>query len=130
MTTTAAAPSRPRRRYRVHALLGTVVAATTAWVILREVGGVDLTVAPGPVGLPAVVGATLVVGLAAWGLLTLLERRTRSGHRIWRIVAVTSLVLSLAGPIAMATTPAAAGGLITLHVVVGAALIRGLPTRC
>jgi Family of unknown function (DUF6069) len=136
MTTTSAVlpVSRPLRRHRALAVLGGVAAAVAAWAVLRELGGVDLAVTspagPVPVGLPAVVLTALVAGLAGWGLLAALERWTSSPRRTWRIVAVAALAVSLAGPVTQAASLPAAGGLVTLHVVVAAALLTGLSRRC
>lgn len=133
MTTSTAAPTRRRHDHRLHTVLGTVAAAAVAWTVLREVADVDLAVtspSPTTVGLPAVVATALFVGLAGWGLLVALERWTRRPLRTWRIIAAVGFVLSLAGPIGSAATLPAAGGLITLHVVVAAALLTGLTRRC
>jgi uncharacterized protein DUF6069 len=138
MTTTTAAPTRSRnhglRNHRLHTVLGTAVAAAVAWTVLREVGGVDLAVAspagPSTVGLPATVATALVVGLAAWGLLAALPRWTRAPRRTWLTIAGIGFALSLTGPITSAVDLPAAGGLITLHVVVAAGLVTGLTRRC
>ncbi len=130
MTTTTA--PRPTRTARPRALtvLGTVLAAAGVWLVL-SLTGVPLAVdVPGrsSVGLPDVVVAALVAGLAGWALLAALERWTRRARRIWRIVAVGVLAVSLLGPVTSATTIASVGGLIALHVAVGAALLT-LPGR-
>jgi hypothetical protein len=131
MTTTAAPVARSARRHRVGTVLGAVGAAATAWVVLTQLGGVELVAGspPAPIGLAAVLLTAAVAGLTGWGLLAALERWTASPRRTWRIVAVAVLALSLLGPLALATGPAV-GGLVTLHAVVGAALITGFGARC
>jgi uncharacterized protein DUF6069 len=134
MTTTTTTPPTSIRRHRALTVLGALVAATGVWAVVRQVGGTDLAVAgpdgPTAVGLPAVLLAALVAGLAGWALLAALERWVRRPHRTWRVVAVAVLGLSLLGPVASASTPAAAGGLVALHVAVGAALLSLPRTRC
>ncbi|MCO1656656.1 DUF6069 family protein [Pseudonocardia humida] len=126
MTTTSAPPTSPRPR-RASVVLGAVLAATAVWAVLRQVGGVDLAVAtasgPAAVGLPAVVLTALGAGLAGWAALVGLERWTRHPHRTWRVLAGSVLALSLLGPVTTALSPASAGGLVALHVAVGAALL-------
>jgi predicted tellurium resistance membrane protein TerC len=132
MTTTSPASTNLHRR-RALVVLGAAAAATGVWAVVRQVGGIDLAVAtasgPAAVGLPAVVLTALVVGLTGWAVLAGLERWTRRPHRTWRVLAAGVLVLSLLGPVATALSPASMGGLIALHVAVGAALMA-LPGRC
>lgn len=131
MTTPALALPRSSRRHRAANVLGTVAAATGAWAVLTQLGGVDLAAGSPPVtvGLAAVVLTAAAVALAGWALLAALERWSRTPVRTWRIVGLAVLLVSLAGPITLATGPAV-GGLITLHAVVGAAVLTGLPRTC
>jgi len=133
MTTTTTQPvPRSLRRHRAATVLGAVGAAAAAWAVLTQLGEVDLAAGSPPVtiGLVAVVLTAAVAGAAGWALLAALERWTAAPRRTWRIVAVIALVVSLAGPLTAGAGIAAAGGLITLHVVVGAALITGFGARC
>jgi hypothetical protein len=69
-----------------------------------------------------------IAGLAAWGLLAVLERTVRRPERTYRTIASIVLLLSLAGPLG----GAGAGdrmALLGLHLTVGVALIVGLPGR-
>lgn len=136
MTTTTSTTTTSTRsttlRPRALVLLGAVIAATGVWAVLREIGGIDLAVAtpsgPAAVGLPAVVFTVLAAGLAGWAVLAGLERWTPRPHRTWRVLAGIALAMSLLGPATTALSPASAGGLIALHVAVGAALLS-LPGR-
>jgi Family of unknown function (DUF6069) len=133
MTSTTAQPvSRSLLRHRATTVLGAVGAGAAAWAVLTGLGGVDLAAGSPPVavGLAQVVLTAAVAGGAGWALLAALERWTSAPRRTWRIAAVIALVLSLAGPLTMAAGIAAFGGLVTLHVVVGAALIVGFGARC
>ncbi|WP_214409531.1 DUF6069 family protein [Sphaerisporangium fuscum] len=114
---------------RAITVAGAVVAALALWGLTGPVAGIDLAARLGeavqPVGPAAVVAASLVAGLAAWGLLAVLERLVRRPRRVWTIVAVVVLVLSLAGPLGAADT----GSMLALagmHLVVAAVLIYGL----
>jgi len=106
------------------------VAAEAAFFALHNVAAVDLAVRTGDtvdhVG-PVAVGATsVVVALAGWGLLALLERFTARGRLIWTIIAAAVFVVSLLGP-AGGVDASAKLGLATLHLTVAAVLIVGLP---
>jgi hypothetical protein len=122
-----------RGRHRARVCATATVAAIVPWIAARIIG-VELDVVSGGlppmvVSLPMVLSAALGASLAAWGLLAMLERRIDSARRTWTAVATTVLVLSLvplALPIVEATT-AARATLVSMHVVVGAVLIAGLP---
>ena len=112
---------------RVVAVTAATAAALAAWVLTGPVAGIDVTVQSGetiqPVGPGAVTIASLVAGLAAWALLALLERLVRRPRRIWTAVAITVLVLSLAGPLGSGADSASAATLAAMHFVVAAVLI-------
>ena len=112
-------------------MLGAVLAGSGVWLVLTLTGGPLAVDVPGrgAVGLPDVVVAALVAGLAGWALLAALERRTRAAPRIWRAIAAGVLAVSLLGPVGAASTLPSVGGLIALHVAVGAALFA-LPRSC
>jgi hypothetical protein len=61
-----------------------------------------------------------------WGLLAALETRTTQPRKVWTIAAVAVLLVSLALPLAFATTTAAAVGLVTIHLAVAAVVVSGL----
>jgi hypothetical protein len=76
-----------------------------------------------------VVVTALVAGLAAWGLLALLERTVSRPARTYRIIALTVLAISLAGPLGSGVDTSSRLVLLGMHLTVGAALIIGLPCR-
>ncbi|TDC52026.1 hypothetical protein E1212_10500 [Jiangella ureilytica] len=129
MTTQEITTSRPVRQRGVLAVAGAMAAAAVPWVV-AEIAGTDLEVTTGgwtmDVGLPLVLGAALVVSLAGWGLLALLQRRRPDARRVWTIVAVTVLLLSLMGPLTADATTAARVYLAHMHLAVGLVLIPGL----
>ena len=81
------------------------------------------------IGPAAVVVTALIAGLAAWGLLALLERTVRRPARTFRIIASIVLLLSLAGPLGSGVGAGTKLALLGMHLTVGAALIIGLPCR-
>jgi hypothetical protein len=122
----AAPPVGRRRAVAVGAAIGV---ALGGWVLAAPLAGVDLAVRMGPgaaaqqVGVVSVLVVSLLVALAGWALLAVLERRLRHGRRTWTVLASIVLVLSLAGPLSAATTVAATVALIGMHVVVAAVLM-------
>ncbi|MGN9909027.1 DUF6069 family protein [Phytohabitans sp. LJ34] len=125
MTTTLAPKSRPVARTRAVWIVGAAAATGTIWAIGRGAGA-DLTAGGQAVTLPAVVVVTLVVGLAAWALLAILERAMRRAATAWTWAAVAVLVLSLAGPVGGAETAGGAAALVAMHLAAAAVLIPGL----
>lgn len=133
-TTTDRATARPttRRGRRWAAVTGATGAALLVWLLAVPLLGVELTTTIGPQGAAVPVGvagvgfAGLLGGFAAWGLLALLERFTTRAPTVWTVVALTVLVLSLTGPLTLATSAAAAVVLVTMHVAVAAVLVAVL----
>lgn len=114
-------------RLRALTVVGTAVAALVVWLVATAVAGADLVVpGTGRVTALAVLVVALLVGLAGWGLLALLERFTARARTVWRIVAAVVLLVSFAGP-AGADGGAAIAWLLALHLVTGVSLILGLP---
>lgn len=116
-----------RRGARALVVLGAAGAALLGWVVAVPVAGIDLVADTGGgatqrVGAVSVVLAGLLVGLAGWGLLAVLERFTARGRLIWTVLAVLVLLVSLAGPLGGATA-AARLTLAGMHVLVGVILI-------
>ena len=115
---------------------GGAAAAAIAWAVEVPLLGIRLTVrfgamAPQTVVAGQVVGAALAAGLLGWLLLAALDRRaawisTAHLSAMWTAAALLVLAVSLALPLAAATTTAAAVGLVVLHLVVGAVVIPGL----
>ncbi|MGR6913801.1 DUF6069 family protein [[Actinomadura] parvosata] len=131
---TSTRPARTRAR-RLLVVIGAPVAALAGWGLAVPVGGADLTARmgagtePQAVGPVAVVVASLLAGLAGWALLAVLERFTPRAARIWTIVALIVLALSLLGPLGSAAGLAATLVLTAMHLAVGAVLVNGLPRR-
>jgi Family of unknown function (DUF6069) len=110
---------------------GGAAAAAIAWAVEAPLLGIRLTVrfgvmAPQTVVAGQVVGAAAVAGLLGWLLLAALDRRAARVRTTWTAAALLVLAVSLAVPLAAATTTSAAVGLVVLHLVVGAVVIPGL----
>jgi hypothetical protein len=99
--------------------------ALVAWAVIRLLG-IDLTVEAGSgttqVDAVDVLLASLVAGLAAWGVFTLLAHWRRA--RWWPFVGSTALAISMLGPSYLADGISAVS-LICLHVLVAVVLIMG-----
>jgi hypothetical protein len=119
-----------RTALRPAAVLAAVAAAIAGWLLADPVGGIDLTVTmngePTTVGPFDTGGVALAAGLAAWGVLALMERTSEQVRRPWTSLALTVLVLSLAGPLTAAETTEATLALLGLHLLVGTILIVAL----
>lgn len=106
-------------------------AAAVIWLGARAVG-VQVAVGSGSgartIGLVSVVVTATVVTLAAGGLLRVLERRTTRAAGLWTGLALSVLVVSLAGP-AGAETRSDGLVLAAMHLAVGAVVIVGLRRR-
>jgi Family of unknown function (DUF6069) len=121
------------RRSRARALcaVGGAAAAAIAWAIEVPLMGIRLSIRfggahPQTVVAAQVIGAALAAGLIGWLLLAALDRRASSPRATWTGIALLVLAVSLALPLAAATTTSAAIGLVVLHLVVGAAVIPGM----
>jgi hypothetical protein len=86
--------------------------------LLRFGAGHTQTIAVGQV-----IGVTLAASLLGWLLLAQLERRTPHARLLWTTISLVALAVSLALPLAAATTSSAVTGLIVMHLTVGAAVI-------
>jgi hypothetical protein len=131
-----AAPATGVGRTRALGAAGAVLAAVAVWAIAVPVLGIHLIIrfgsaAPESVEVGLVAGASALASLAAWGLLALLERRTRRARSIWTAIAVVVLLVSLSLPLSAGTTNSVRATLALMHVVVAAILIptlrRGSP---
>lgn len=131
-TPTALPRGKARRRFLRAALVLTAgLAAVLAWVVAVPIAGLQLDVVTGghpqTVSMGACIFGGIVGGLMGWGTLALLERFTGSPRRIWTIVALVALALSLTSPVTAATSPSTAVTLVLLHLLVGAIIIPVLP---
>jgi hypothetical protein len=122
-----------RRTGRAITVAGGAVGALVLWVVNDPWADIDLAVRQGNatqhIGPASVVVTALVAGLAAWGLLALLERTARRPARTYRIIALIVLLLSLVGPLGSGVGISSRLVLLGMHLTVGAALIIGLPRR-
>jgi hypothetical protein len=108
-----------------------VVAGTLAVWLFAHLAGVDLTVRTGAantqhVGPASVALASLIAGLAAWGLLATLERIASRPRVAFTMIALAALVVSLTGPIGLGVTAAATVTLACMHLTAAAVLIPGM----
>jgi len=123
-------------RRRAATVAAAVLASVAIWLLAVPLLGHDLRVSqaggrpPVLVGLPAVIITAVVVSLAGWGLLAVLERWTGRARAVWTITATVVLALSfiplLIGSDTATSTRVALG---FMHLAVGAALIPNLPRR-
>jgi hypothetical protein len=125
---TAEAPMPPGRRVRALAVLGAAAATLTVWAVAGPLAGVDLRVRLGShsaqqVGPSTVAIVTILAGLAAWGLLAVLERFAPRARTVWVAIVLVALALSLAGPLTAGVTTAAKVGLAGMHLAAAAVLV-------
>ncbi|GAA4056575.1 DUF6069 family protein [Actinomadura miaoliensis] len=112
---------------------GAPAAALAVWTLAVPLAGTAPAVRTDggtqTIGPASVAVASLLVGLAGWALLAVLERWTPRPGRAWTIIALAVLALSLTGPFGNAVGVAAALVLALLHLVVAAVLYLGLVRR-
>lgn len=125
MTATLHTKARPVARTRAAWIVAATAVTSAIWAAARCLGA-DLTANDTAVTLPAVIATTVLVGLAAWALLAILERATRRAATAWTCVAVAVLLLSLAGPVGGAATGGGKAALAAMHLAAAAVLIPGL----
>lgn len=133
----AARPATTRAHVRTRRLAAIVTAAAAAavvWTVAGPLTGVRLQAhvgAHGPaqqIGLASVIAVSLLAGLAAWGLLAVIEVRGAHPRRAWTTIAVSVLVVSLLGPLSSRGGAATIAALACLHLAAGGVLILAL--RC
>jgi uncharacterized protein DUF6069 len=104
-------------------------AALVVWAVARLLG-VDLDVELGgevrQVGPAGILVTTVLAGLAAWAVHSLLARGPRTA-RWWPFLGSTAIAVSMLGP-SYLSDGAAAVALIAMHLAVGAILVWGLFT--
>ncbi|MEV4348174.1 DUF6069 family protein [Actinoplanes sp. NPDC049596] len=122
-----------RRTGRAITVAAGAAGSLLLWAVNVPWGGIDLAVRQGgsvqEIGAAAVVVTALLAGLAAWGLLALLERKAAHPVRTFRIIALVVLLISLAGPLGSGVGLSSKLVLLGMHLTVGIALIVGLPGR-
>src|SRR5579863_4389912 len=137
-TTPSAVPTIKHGRARALCAAGGALAAALAWIVEVPLLGIHLKVRLGPghmqtgaghiqtIAAGQVIGVTVAASLLGWLLLALLERRTPHARRLWTTIALAALAVSLALPLAAATTTSAAIGLVLMHLTVGAIVIPAM----
>ena len=108
--------------------------AMAVWAIARGLG-VDIaspqmgTNPVAPIGVGHVTAATMAAAVAGWAGLAVLERLVPARARmIWLVVAVIVLLASIGAPVTgTGITASTRVALVAMHLVVGGALITGLP---
>ena len=120
-----------RRLFRAATVAAAIVLPLLVWAFAVPLAGFELVAGSGPtaqaVGPASIVFAVLVAGLAAWGVLALLERFTKTSDRTFAVVGWTVLVLSLLGPVLTGAVGVVLVVLLAMHLVTGATLVIGLP---
>ncbi len=122
------------RLARLAAVGGAIVAALAVWFVAEVVLGLDLRQPAASVGTQAesinavhVVFSAAVGSLAGWALLAVAERLTARPRRVWTVIAVVALVVSLGGPLSgSGITTSNRLALLLMHVVVAAVVILAL----
>ncbi|PWH06384.1 hypothetical protein DEO23_05260 [Brachybacterium endophyticum] len=102
-----------------------LVAALLVWVLATPIAGLDLHAGSFSVDPGAIIPAILMLGVLAWALRLALGFASR-GAKIWTIIAVAVMVLSLLGPIVLGASGGALVALLAMHLLVGGVLILGL----
>ena len=105
------------------AIVANLIVLTVARVASGEfpmatVGDDDQTI-----GVAQVIAVTLLVGLAAGGVLALLERTTSRARAIWTVIGVIVLVLSLFGPLGSGVNTSSKVALTCMHLAAAATII-------
>ncbi len=134
LTTNTSAPVVPgikQGRTRALYAAGGALAAALAWIVEVPLLGIHLTFRFGTghiqtISAGQVIGVAVAAALLGWLLLALLERRTPRARSLWTTIALVALAVSLALPLAAATTTSAAAGLVVMHLTVGAAVIPAM----
>lgn len=112
-----------RRRRRALGVVATLVVALAVWLVGR-LSGADYWIADsqGTVRIDALVTTqvTVVLGLAGWAVLALLERLTRYGTAIWTVLATVIVAASMIPVFLVEATTATRVALVAVHLAVGA----------
>ena len=123
-----------RRLERLTAVAAAMASALAIWVIAELALGIDLR-APAfdgsaqtlPIRVQDVLLVSALLSFAGWGFIAVLERLTARARRVWLVIAVAALALSLGTPLAGAgVTLANRVVLMLMHLAVGSVLIPAL----
>ena len=130
MSIATAPPVSIPRATRPLAVLFALAATLAVWLI-ASLASVDLTVKSESadvqqVGLASVAIATLLAGVAACGLIALLQRVTSRPRTAFIVIAFALLLVSLAGPILLGQTNGARAFLTSMHLAAAGVLIPTL----
>jgi hypothetical protein len=130
LDTTTAPTSRARRPLLRAAVVIGAALATTVTFLLARAAGADFTITdPGEGKVPhtfvatEIAMVTVVIGLFGWATLAVLERWTSRAHRIWTVLAVVIVLLSMPPIWIERATTSTRIGLVIVHLVVGLALL-------
>lgn len=123
--------ARPTRAARRLLYVGLAVAASlVVWTVASTLGAPMEVASPlvGTLYISAllVIASALPLALAAWGVLALLEHIARRPRRLWTIVAVTVLVLSLPPLALLDASLGTKVALAAMHLATGLVLILTL----
>ncbi|MEV0430542.1 DUF6069 family protein [Micromonospora sp. NPDC050495] len=120
------------RWVRSLAVTASVVLPALIWLVAVPLAGCDLRVAdpsgrpPLRVGLGAVVVVAVMVAVAGWGSLALLERFTHVARAMWLVAALSVFLVSFLPLTGSAAAPSTRVVLGLMHVAVAVALIPAM----
>jgi hypothetical protein len=118
----------PSARTGALAVAAAAAATLAAWVVAGRFSALDVRLSPGGsaehVGAATVIAVTILAGLAAWATRALLARLIPGHARTtWLVLAIATVILSLAGPFGAGTTAATKAALACMHLLAAAILI-------
>jgi len=105
------------------AILANVIILTVARLMNGEFPIVDTGGGYQTTGFAQVIVVTMMAGLAAWGLLALLEQWTSRAKAIWMAISVFLFVISLLGPLGTGVNATSTAVLVCMHVSTAATII-------
>jgi len=111
-------------------VVGATAVTLVVWAIASSLTALTVHSGSGPgvshVGPGSVALATVLAGLAGWGLLAALERSTATARTAWTAIAIVALAASLAGPLSEGVNGATKAALVCIHVAAACVLIPAL----
>lgn len=122
-----AARNNTRLRSRALGVALAVAASVAAWA-LASLSGASLEVSSPligtlQIGAVLVMASALLLALAAWGVLALLEHFVRRPRKVWTLTASVVLVLSIPPLAFLDASDGTKAALMLIHVVTGLVLI-------